>query len=344
LAVYRHQLTEIEAEKAQGLIGETEAEAAHAEVARRLIRRSEEKFELGDEGSTSFRRQVVLYGASALPVIGLGIYLVVGSPSLPGQPYEARLAAPLAQASEADLVAKVEAHLRHKPEDGRGWDVIAPVYVKRGQFQPAADAYERAMRLLGESPKRLAGFARATILAHDGIVVESAQRAYEKMLALDPKVIEPQVWLAIAKEQEGNLAAAESAYRALLSTVSAEGPWRTILEQRLKNIAAQDGSMPAPAAAANAPEIEPDEMAKFRGMSPQERQKVIVQMVDGLAARLKANGKDLKGWMRLVRAYSVLGRTGDAASALADARSNFAGDENSLVQLNALAQSLGIGS
>jgi len=344
LAVYRHQLAEIEAEKAQGLIGETEAEAAHAEVARRLIRRSEEKFELGDEGSTSFRRQVVLYGASALPVIGLGIYLVVGSPSLPGQPYEARLAAPLAQASEADLVAKVEAHLRHKPEDGRGWDVIAPVYIKRGQFQPAADAYERAIRLLGESPKRLAGFARATILAHDGIVVESAQRAYEKMLALDPKVIEPQAWLAIAKEQEGDLAAAESAYRSLLSKVSAEGPWRTILEQRLKNIAAQDGSMPAPAAAGNAPKIEPDEMAKFRGMSPQERQKVIGQMVEGLAARLKTNGKDLKGWMRLVRAYSVLGRTGEASSALVDARRNFAGDEKSLVQLKALAQSLGIGS
>jgi cytochrome c-type biogenesis protein CcmH len=96
--------------------------------------------------------------------------------------------------------------------------------------------------------------------------------------------------------------------------------------------------------APSAPEIEPGEMAKYRAMSPQERQEVINQMVDGLSARLKKDGKDLKGWMRLVRAYSVQGRTSEASTALADARSNFAGDEKSLAELNALAQSLDIGS
>jgi len=344
LAVYRHQLAEIEAEKAQGLIGEAEAEAARTEVARRLIKRSEEKDRIGDAATASVAHRVALYGAAALPVIGLGIYLAVGSPSLPGQPYEARLRAPLEQASEADLVAKVEAHLRQNPEDGRGWDVIAPVYLRQGQFQRAADAYERAIRLLGETPERLSGFARATILGRDGVVAASAQRAYEKMLALDPKSIEPQVWLAIAKEQEGEFAAAEAAYRRLLDEVGREGPWRAILEQRLRNIGAQQGGEAAPGAASTGPEIEPDEMAKYRAMSPQERQKVINEMVDGLAARLKQDGKDLNGWMRLVRAYSVLGRTSEASAALADARANFADDEKALAQLNALAQSLGIGS
>ncbi len=346
LAVYRDQLAEIEAEKAQGLIPETEAEAARAEVARRLIKRVEEKerIESGKLGRASLARQVAVYSAAALPVIAVGIYLAVGSPSLPGQPYEARLKAPLEGASEADLVAQVEAHLRQNPEDGRGWDVIAPVYIRQGQFQRAADAYERAMRLLGESPKRLAGFARATILARDGIVTASAERAYGKMLALDPKSIEPRVWLAIAKEQEGDFAAAETAYRKLLDEVGPEGPWRAILQRRLKSIEPQQGGEADPGAAPAAPEIAPNEMAKFRAMSPDERQKVINEMVDGLAARLKQDGKDLNGWMRLVRAYSVLGRTSDASAALADARSNFAGDEKSLAQLNALAQSLGIGS
>ena len=78
--------------------------------------------------------------------------------------------------------------------------------------------------------------------------------------------------------------------------------------------------------------------------SRDERQKVINEMVEGLAVRLEKDGKDLEGWMRLVRAYSVLGRTSEASAALAGARSNFAGDERSLAQLNALAQSLGIGS
>jgi len=344
LAVYRDQLAEIESEKAQGLIGETEAEAARAEVARRLIKRSEEQESVGGAGTASVVRQVALYGASALPVIALGIYLAVGSPLLPGKPYEARLKAPLEQASEADLVAKVEAHLRQHPEDGRGWNVIAPVYMRQGKFQQAAEAFERAIRLLGETPERLAGFARATIMARDRIVTANAQRALERMLELDPKSIEPQVWLAIAKEQEGDLAAAETAYRKLLGEVGSEGPWREILEQRLKNITLQQGGEADSETAPSAPEIEPGEMAKYRAMSPQERQEVINQMVDGLSARLKKDGKDLKGWMRLVRAYSVQGRTSEASTALADARSNFAGDEKSLAQLNALAQSLDIGS
>ena len=346
LAVYRDQLAEIEAEKAQGLIEEMEAEAARAEVARRLIQRVEEKDRSGsgELGQASLAHRMALYAVAALPVIGLGIYLAVGSPSLPGQPYDERLAAPLEQASEADLVAKVEAHLRQNPEDGRGWDVIAPVYIRQGQFQRAADAYERAIRLLGESPKRLSGFARATILARDGIVAASAQRAYEKMLALDPSLIEPRVWLAIATEQEGDLAAAETAYRKLLNEVGPEGPWHAILQQRLNNIAEQQGGDADSGAASKAPEIAPDEMAKYRAMSPDERQKVINEMVEGLAVRLEKDGKDLEGWMRLVRAYSVLGRTSEASAALADARSNFAGDERSLAQLNALAQSLGIGS
>ncbi len=317
---------------------------ARTEVARRLIKRSEEQESAGGAGTASVVRQVALYGASALPVIALGIYLAVGSPMLPGKPYEARLKAPLEHASEADLVAKVEAHLRQRPEDGRGWNVIAPVYMRQGKFQQAAEAFERAIRLLGETPERLGGFARATIMARDRIVTADAQRALERMLELDPKSIEPRVWLAIAKEQEGLLAAAETAYRKLLGEVGSQGPWREILQQRLTNITVQQGGEADLGTAPSAPEIEPGEMAKYRAMSPQERQEVINQMVDGLSARLKKDGKDLKGWMRLVRAYSVQGRASEASTALADARRNFAGDEKSLAELNALAQSLDIGS
>jgi cytochrome c-type biogenesis protein CcmH len=71
---------------------------------------------------------------------------------------------------------------------------------------------------------------------------------------------------------------------------------------------------------------------------------MINQMVDGLAARLKDNGKDLDGWMRLVRSYVVLGRREEATTALASARGAFAGDEKSLAELNVLAESLGLGS
>ena len=58
-------------------------------------------------------------------------------------------------------------------------------------------------------------------------------------------------------------------------------------------------------------------------------------MVDGLAARLKANPDDPDGWVRLVRAYTVLGETDRRAAALIDARARYAGRPEVLKALDA---------
>jgi cytochrome c-type biogenesis protein CcmH len=341
LAVYRDQLAEIEAERAQGLLGSAEAEGARVELARRLIRRADEQERQAGATTPSLARvrQAALYAAAALPVIGIVLYLGVGSPQMPGRPYAARLNVPVEQATAADLVARVEAHLREHPEDGRGWDVLAPVYLRMGDFTQAADAFQRAARLLGESPKRLAGFARALIMAQNGVVSEPARQAYERLRALEPNSIEAEVWLAIAREQDGDLAGAEAEYRRLIA--GAEEPWKGLLETRLAAVSEKRGSAPA-AAQSDAPPA--DAMAAAAAMSPAEREKFVGQMVDGLAARLKENGNDLAGWMRLVRSYAVLGRREDATSALASARGQFAGDAKSLAELDGLAKSLGLGS
>ncbi|MGQ7422881.1 hypothetical protein ACTGVD_11240, partial [Streptococcus suis] len=63
-----------------------------------------------------------------------------------------------------------------------------------------------------------------------------------------------------------------------------------------------------------------------------------------LAQRLKANGNDLAGWVRLVRAYTVLQRGDEARAALADARKALAADEAAQQTLKQLATSLGLGS
>ena len=339
LAVYRDQLAEIEAERLNGLLGGAEAEGARVELARRLIRRSEEKLEAGAAAPERFARmrQAVVYAAAAIPVIGIGIYLAIGSPQLPGRPYAARLDTPVDQATAADLVARVEAHLRANPEDGRGWDVLAPVYLRMGDFVQAADAFQRATRLLGENPKRLAGLARATIMAQNGIVGETARVSYEKLQKLEPQSLEPQVWLAIAREQDGDVTGAEAEYRRLLA--GAEEPWKGLLEVRLKAVTERlGGKVP------EAPTAGPADASAAAAMSPADRDKMINQMVDGLAARLKDNGKDLDGWMKLVRSYVVLGRREEATTALASARGVFAGDDKSLAELNVLAETLGLGS
>ena len=74
-------------------------------------------------------RTATIAVAVALPLLALGLYLAYGSPRMPDQPLAARLQDPASDQNLEALVARVEARLREHPEEGEGWDVIAPVYM-----------------------------------------------------------------------------------------------------------------------------------------------------------------------------------------------------------------------
>jgi cytochrome c-type biogenesis protein CcmH len=56
---------------------------------------------------------------------------------------------------------------------------------------------------------------------------------------------------------------------------------------------------------------------------------------------LKQNGDDVEGWLKLVRAYSVLGDHEKAKGAVVDARQAVANDGERLRQLNEGLKTLG---
>jgi len=378
-AVYRDQLTEVESDRERGLIAETEAEAARIEIGRRLLAtdppkaKSDPARDLGqDRKQHRLSARAVMIGVAALlPALALGLYLAYGSPRLPDQPLAARLQDPASDQNLAALVARVEARLREHPEDGEGWEVIAPVYMAWRRYTDAADAYAQAGRLLGESPKRLSGYGQALVLANDGVVSEDARRALARAAELDPDLIEPRILIAIAKEQDGQFAAAIEAWRALLAKGSSgDAPWRDMVRQRIAadeghlagkpvagepsggaSVGGQGGGAVASKPEGASPEAGPKgggptagDMAAAQNLSPAERQAMIEQMVQRLAARLDQQGNDLGGWLKLVRAYSVLDRKDDAMKALAKARVQFSGDATALGQLDALATELGLKS
>jgi cytochrome c-type biogenesis protein CcmH len=343
LAVYRHQLAEIEAERARGLVGAPEAEAARLEVSRRLLA-SAARAEGQPAPPRAFlearHTSIALAVAVAVPLLTVALYLTHGSPGIPSSPFAARSDEARDRASVAGMVAHVEARLREAPDDGKGWEVIAPVYLKLGRFRDAANAYANAARLSGETVKLLAGRAEAAMLASDGIVTEEARTAYEKLLKLDPGKVEARFWLAMAKEQDGRFADALTDYKTLLSEAPLEATYRQPLAMRIKEVSSRLGTVEAKAPAGPS---EAD-MAAATKLSPEQRAQMIAQMVDGLAQRLKSNGRDLPGWKRLLNAYVVLGRTNEARVALGEARRNFAGDTGALSELSQLAATLGLGS
>jgi cytochrome c-type biogenesis protein CcmH len=350
-AVYRDQLGEIDADRARGLIGESEAEAARLEIARRLLQAdSKERSAPSERASGSPARSAMIVVATLVPLLALGLYLLYGSPRLPDQPLAARLEDPSNSQNLAALVARVEARLREHPDEGEGWDVIAPVYLGAQRYQDAADAYNEAIRLLGPSAKRLSGQGQALVLANNGVVTEDAKSALTQAIALDPTLIEPRILIAIAKEQDGDFASAIADWRALIDKAPADAPWRQMVEQRIASDEAHLAGKPLPGtpAPAEAPPVaggpSTSDVAAAQNMSPADRQAMIETMVQRLAARLDQDGSDLGGWLKLVKAYSVLDRKDDALKALARAKSQFTGNAQALQRLDQLAAELGLKS
>ena len=319
--VYRDQLQELGRDKAEGRIGASEADTARAEIARRLIAVDNEargEREAAGAGAATpairegirARRAVALVALLGIPFLSLGLYLGLGAPGLPGDPLAARLSNPDAPQDIETLVAKVEEHLAKNPEDGRGWDVIAPVYVRMGRAADAIQAYRTAIRTLGSNLERQQGLGEAIFASEGGIVTADARAAFEAGRTLDPVAPGPRFYLALAAEQEGKREEAAAAYRELLSEAPADAPWREVLEVSLARLAPGEAPQPGPTE---------EQVAAAQGMSAGDRAAMVNAMVEQLATRLKDQPDDVEGWLRLIRSYAVLGRAEDAANAGRDA-------------------------
>src|SRR3984885_7761801 len=164
LAVYQDQLEEIGRDRSAGLIGPAEAEAARVEVSRRLLAAADVEATAAPPGAAQSlwrRRAAAIAALIVLALLPLCFYLVLGSPNVPGQPAFARVkAAPGDQSIDA-LVGQVEAHLAKNPNDGNGWEVIAPVYLRLGRFDDAVMARRKALAFNGETAAREADLGGA---------------------------------------------------------------------------------------------------------------------------------------------------------------------------------------
>ncbi|MGI6245265.1 MAG: c-type cytochrome biogenesis protein CcmI [Pseudochelatococcus sp.] len=332
-AFFRQQIAEIDREMARGLLPASEGEAARAEAGRRLLRATAGQADEGDQkGEPALRRRRAASAIviSVIPLAALTLYGALGQPDLAGAPLAARLGAGDPRTLDLnEAVARVEGHLARQPDDGRGWEVLAPIYLRAGRFDDAARAFGEALRLNGASAARFAGLGEALVMAGDGVVSAEARAAFEKALAADPGNPSAAFHLAVAAEQDGDMEAAAARLRALLAGAPADAPWRPAVENRLATLGDPSRSETGRAIAA---------------LAPEERMQAIRGMVAQLAARAASGDAGLDDWLRLIRSYAVLGDKTEAAAALAAARRQLAGDGAALRRLDALADDLHIGA
>lgn len=348
IAVYRDQLDEVVRDRASGLIGEAEAEAAKVEVSRRLIAAADAA-EAGNTtgGSPLWRRRATaLAGLVLLPIGAAALYLTLGSPQLPGQPLAERISAVRQDRSIQNLVSQVEAHLERNPNDARGYEVVAPVYLRLGRFDDAVNARRKLLALSGETAERQADLGEALASAGNGVITVEAKTAFERALTLDPNDLKAKFFIGVAAEQDGDKPKAAAIWAAMLKEAPPDAPWAPVVRESLIRIGVTPPAVVAPpiAIAPNPTTPGPSaaDVAAASGMSEKDRGDMIRGMVARLADKLKDDGKDLEGWQRLLRAYMVLGERDKALVAAGDAKKALASDPDKLRQIGDLIKSMGL--
>ena len=338
VAIYKDQLAEIERDLAAGRIAPEEAEAARIEVSRRLLKAAgrETAGEAEPPAVARGRRTAAIaFVILALPAVAAALYHRLGAPweALPRPTAAAKGPGGL---SLAEMVAKVEAHIRDNPDDGRGYEVLAPVYMRLGRFDAAIGAWRKAIDLLGDAPLRDAGLGEALVGQAQGDVTPEARKTFDKALALDAGSVPARYYLALAAMQDGKRDDARRMWTDMLAGAPQDAPWTAPVRRALAELDSQQTPADAPTKAA-APGPGVGDVAAAAKMGEGERNAFIRSMVARLADRLKQNGDDPEGWARLVRAYGVLGQkdradeaTGEARKALGADAAKFARFENAL--------------
>ncbi len=321
---YREQIAEIERDRERGVLLDSEAEAAKAEAGRRLLRATgmtADTYAALGEPALRRRRAASTLALSMIPILALALYGAYGSPHLMANPPEQQAQQPGGNLDLMTAVAQIEGHLAKNPQDGRGWEVVAPVYFRMGRIDDAVKAYEAALRYLGPSPERLSNYGETMVLAKDGLVSSQAQAAFEQAVQMDANAFKARYYLAVAAEQDGRRDKAKQAYTELLALSPEGAPWADAVKQRLASLGVEQ-----PVAG--------------QGEAPQIGAEDIARMVSGLAERIEAQGGSPEEWARLIRSYTVLGQRDKAMAVAARARQALAQDEAGLKTIDAMTREL----
>ncbi len=303
--------------------------------------------------------------------------LASGPAAAPAEPATAAAGPPPAPADGevAQLITGLEQKMQGNPNDPEGWRMLGWSYFQTGRYGDAAKAYARAIALKPDGVGYQSAYGEVLVQEAGGQVTPAAAAAFEKAAAQDGADARARYFLGVRKADTGDRKGAIEDWLKLLADSPADAPWLPQLRQMIGQTASAAGidiaarlaatrpvgtasvpGQPGPADAAGAaasavppgtpagvmPSPSRDQVQAAQAMNPADRQAMIRGMVDGLAAKLKANPKDEAGWLRLIRARQVLGDTAAARTARDQALAAFAGDTAAQGRIKAAATEMGL--
>lgn len=371
---YRAQLAEVDQDVARGVLTEAEAKAAKIEISRRLLAATDEMEgeAAAREASPAIRRAIGIGAGLGIPLLAAALYLAIGAAGRPDMPlasrtdFEAQMAQrPSQEDAEAimeragygpppppdtpearrvaEMVAEVEAVLRDRPDDARGRLLLARTQAQIGRHGDAWRNYAILIDRASQPDTELYGeMVLAMVSATNSYVSPEAETVIDRGLDLAPADPRFRHYKALALAQRGENAEALARWTLMLEEAEPGAPWAEMVYGHAAQVARDlgVGAPPAPAALAapDAPGPTQEEIAAAADMPEADRSVMIEEMVAGLAQRLVEDPDDLQGWLRLIRAYAVMGREDRRREAVEMARTTFAGDPKALERIEEAAR------
>ena len=267
--------------------------------------------------------------AITLPFGAALIYADLGRPDLADNPLSKR-AAEISSRSKtinatkenlAQNLVRAQAATVATPDHIESWLKLAEAAAAVNDSATEIRALRMAQQLTSDNPGVLSLLAEALSRAADGQVTLPARDLIDTVLATDPNEPRALFLWGLAAFQDGDYQVAITRWQTLLSISNADAPWLPIVRENIKQAAEAGGIALRPA-------IGPDEdsIAAAADMSADDRNAMILSMVARLRDRLNATPEDTEGWLRLARAYDVLGDVDAAFTALARATDSAPGD------------------
>lgn len=367
--VYKDQIAELDRDRASGLLDEAEAELARIEISRRLLKFADTK--PANAPSEPFAKKDLAPFFGVVLCAALGLYLLVGTPALPDRPLASRIAeienitlaqqrqgAPTARggADITTIVQQAEAHLAENPNDGRGWEVLAPVYYRMGEYLKAQTAYSKTIELLGPTDLRHSSLGEVIVNLQEGQVTPEARSHFVRALELNPQNPSANFFLALSIAQVGDTPKAIQAFEDFARRSPADAHWLGAVRMQLAALKGVDvteiaietlpatnisqSSQPEAVSTLSGPTREDIEAASE--MEADDRMMMIRGMVASLDAKLTDEPKNFEGWQRLLRSYMVLNEPDSAKAALQRALSVYPAETSEGQALLAMAKNLQI--
>lgn len=243
-------------------------------------------------------------------------------------------AAEIAEPGIAELLKAAE----ETPDDVDGWLAVGFAYFERLEYAEAAKYYTKATEVDPKSAIAWSALGEALAMQNERDPMPSqALEAFQTAIDLDPTDPRSRYFLAVSKDLSGDHQGAIDDWVALLEDTPPGAPWdedvRRTIEQvgKINNIPTEEPiktalagrspvtSEPELTAGDAIPGPTQEQIAAASAISPSDQQDMAAGMVDSLEGKLKANPKNIDGWVMLMRSRMVQGMPDKASAALRDA-------------------------